>query len=371
MRAVSITLVLLSHFGFGYAPGIFGVTVFFFISGYLITGLILAEIDRTGGLALRFFYLRRMLRLYPALLVMIAVSGVLFIMVGGRITLADVLAAVFYLANIWEIVGGFDPGLPHVAAPFAVLWSLAVEEHYYIVFPLLAVLLARRRVAFVVTLFALIGLVTLWRWRVASGCQDGSCFLYRVEHGTDTRIDSILFGALLSALLASPFRASTLAVVRTVAAPAAGLALLLVALVVRDPWFRETWRFTVQGVGLMLVVGSVLYGPSMGRVRASLSLRPCLFVGRLSYSLYLSHWTVLCIALPLLPSSLAAPLIAPAFPPVAWIGSVCAPMVLGSFLLAAASYYGIERPMTAIRRRFGSHVVADAMLEVRPPDYAG
>ncbi len=363
-------LVLLSHFGFGYVPGIFGVTVFFFISGYLITGLLLAESDRTGGLSLRFFYVRRLLRLYPALLVMIAVSGGAFLLVGGHITLADVLAAVLYLANIWEIAGGFDPGLPNAPAPFGVLWSLAVEEHYYIVFPLLVLLFARRRVAFVATLFALVGLVTLWRWRVASGCQDGSCFFYRVEHGTDTRIDSILFGALLSALLASPFRARTLAVLRTIAAPVAGLTLLLLALAIRDPWFRETTRFTVQGVGLMLVVGSVLYGPSMGWVRAVLSLQPCLFIGRLSYSLYLSHWTVLCVVLPLLPPSLAAPLITPAFPPLAWIASVCAPMVFVSILLAAGSYYGVERPMTALRRRFGSHVVADTAIEVRPPGYA-
>lgn len=359
MRAVSIGLVLVSHFGFGFVPGLLGVTIFFFISGYLITGHALAEVDRRGTVSLPNFYLRRVLRLYPALLVMIVLGGALFIAVGGRFDVADVLAATFYFANWWEIAGGFATGIPHVPAPFAVLWSLAVEEHYYLVFPVLVLALASRRVAFVAVLAALIVLVTAWRWHVATACAGGGCFYYRIEHGTDTRIDAILFGALLAALLASPWRDGTLRIVATRSAGLAGLALLAGSLLVRDPWFRQTTRFSLQGVGLTLLIGATLHGPALGWVRGLLSWRHILVVGRLSYSLYLWHWIVLCTVVPWLSDALLAPLLQPGLPRPAWIATVFVPMTLASVLLAAASYYGIEQPMLSVRRRFGSNVTAD------------
>ncbi len=365
MRAISILFVMLSHFGFFFVPGIFGVTIFFFISGFLITGHILREIDQTGRMSLPMFYLRRSLRLYPALLVMVVGGGILFRSIGGRVDGADVLSAVFYSANIREILGGYDTQTPH---PYAVLWSLAVEEHYYLLFPFVALLLARRRIVFLGALAALIAAATAWRWHVASGCLDGSCFEYRVEHGTDTRIDSILYGAVLATLLSSRFRFGTLRLIANRPAAIVGLGLLLLALVDRNRWFRETGRFTVQGVGLMLTVGAVLYAPSFDRIRALLSWRPCVLTGRLSYSLYLWHWIVLCMAIPLLPAAFAAPLIFHVMPPVWWIAAVFVPMTVLSFGLAAASYYGIERPMVSIRRHFGSNAVADSG-SIRPMDH--
>ena len=361
MRAVSISLVLLSHFGFSFAPGSFRGTIFFFISGYLITGHILKEVDQTGRLSLPLFYLRRALRLYPALLVMVVVGGAVFLAIGGRVNGADILSAVFYFANIRDIVGGYDAGLPLTPHPYAVLWSLAVEEHYYLAFPLLALALARRRTAFVVTLVALVTVATLWRWHVATGCVDGSCAQYRIEHGTDTRIDSILYGAMLAALLASRFRTATLRLVSNWPAFTLGGALLLLGLVDRNQWFRETWRFTVQGVGLLLATGAVLHAASLHRVRGMLGWRPCLWVGRLSYSLYLWHWIVLCLAIPLLPARLAAPLVTLGTPSLQWIASVFLPLTALSMGLAAASYYGVERPMVAIRRHFGSNAVAEPL----------
>src|ERR1700712_1707248 len=96
LRAVSILLVVGSHFGLQPVPGIFGVTIFFFVSGYLITQKLLEELDRVGRFSLPNFYLRRALRLYPALLAMVAVGGAAFMAVGGPVTLRDVLAATLY-----------------------------------------------------------------------------------------------------------------------------------------------------------------------------------------------------------------------------------------------------------------------------------
>ena len=269
MRAVSIALVVLGHFGrhvvdndgrrgLFFLPGVFGVTIFFFISGYLITGHLLAEVDRTGTVSLPLFYLRRMLRLYPALLVMVTVGGVLFWALGGWLHGADVLSAVFYFVNIREILGGFITATPTLPHPYSVLWSLSVEEHYYLVFPLLVVLLARRRMAFIATLTVLILAGTAWRWHIAGLCLDGSCVEYRVEYGTDTRIDSILYGALLASLLCSRLQSQTLRITANLPALIVGLALILFSLADRDPWFRETERFTFQGIGLLLAMGAVL-----------------------------------------------------------------------------------------------------------------
>ena len=367
LRAASIALVLLSHFGFHLAPGIFGVTIFFFISGYLITTHILEEIDRTGHLSLPMFYFRRMLRLYPALLVMIFAGGLAFTAVGGDIRGQDALAATFYMANVWEMFGGFQAAMAH---PYAVLWSLAVEEHFYLIFPLLTLFVASRRTLLITMLVAAIMLCTFWRWHVAAGCADGLCFFYRVEHGTDTRIDSILFGALLAALLSSPFRKNTIRLVGARPAAFGGVLLILLSLMIRDPWFRQTLRFTVQGFGLMFFVGALLHGSSLDWLRGLLSLRPSLFFGRLSYSIYLWHWVVLCVAFQLLTAPLAAPLLDPAMPPIWWLAEVFLPLSGLSLALAAVSYYGVERPMVQVRRRFGSNAIAESVLAASGPNPA-
>ncbi len=361
LRAVSIALVVLAHFGIQQAPGLLGVTIFFFISGYLIAGQILGEVDRNGRLAVGLFYWRRALRLYPALIAMVTIGGLAYVAAGGVITLADVASALFYFANVREMYGGFDSDLPNMSHVYSVLWSLAVEEHYYLVFPLVAASLAARRLRLAAALAAIIVGVTLWRCHVAAGGLAGSIPL-RVEHGTDTRIDSILYGALFSVLLASRWRAAVLRLVGNRAACAAGLALLLLSLLIRDPWFRHTLRFTVQGLGLFLAVGALLHAPTLAWARAVAGVRPAILLGRLSYSLYLWHWIVLSLVLACMPAALTQPLVVPGMPPAWWLAAVFGPMVAASLALSAASYYGIERPMLAVRRHFGSHAVADAAL---------
>ena len=357
MRAVSVMLVVLSHFAVRMAPGLLGVTVFFFISGYLITGQLLSEIDRTGAISLRLFYIRRVLRLYPALIAMLAAGLLTFSLIGGRITSLDTASALFYFVNILEIFRPLASGMPGVPHPFGVLWSLAVEEHYYLFFPLLALALARRRGAFILAMLGLIAAVTIWRFHVATLCDTG-CTILRVEHGTDTRIDSILYGAVLASLLASKLRPATLRLISTWQAALVGAFLIVSSLLVRDPWFRQTLRFSIQGIGLFLLVGAVLYAPALAGAHAVLENRLAVRVGRWSYSLYLWHWLVLCAAMALLPPWAAAPLV-DAAPSAAWFALVFAPLLAASFALAAASYYGIERPMLRVRRAFGSRTTAD------------
>jgi peptidoglycan/LPS O-acetylase OafA/YrhL len=361
LRAISIGLVVLSHFGFRPVPGIFGVTIFFFISGFLITGQLLSELNRRDSIVLGLFYVRRALRLFPALLVMVAVSVVVFPLLGGHVTGFDVAGALLYLVNYWPLLTGsdFDVGTPHGIHPFAVLWSLAVEEHYYLIFPMLCLCFGRRALRLACVIAALIVLVTVWRLHVAASCVAWGCQPLWVEHATDTRVDSILYGALLATLLASPARAATFAAISGMPAFLVGVALLLASLVIRDPWFRDTWRFSIQGIGLFLGVGAVLFGPMLGGCRAVLSSRVMLLLGRWSYSLYLWHWVVKCVASIALPPWAWEPIGNPGIPPMWWLPTVFVPLVAVSLALSAASYYGVERPMIRLRRQFGSHAVAD------------
>src|SRR4029077_12459985 len=151
LRAISILIVLVSHAGYGtVVPGGLGVTIFFFLSGYLITTLLLDENKRSGRINIGKFYLRRVFRLFPPLLVtlVIAYSLVALGLLDGGISWAGVLAQLLYFANYYGLF--FDPGNT-TAAGTGILWSLAVEEHFYMVYPavlvgLFALSLSGRRI---------------------------------------------------------------------------------------------------------------------------------------------------------------------------------------------------------------------------------
>lgn len=252
IRAIAVSLVFFAHAGLGHiVPGGLGVTAFFFLSGFLITTLLVKEYEANGFVNYKFFFLRRVFRLFPPLLTCLAlVYGLSFLgVVGGGRSVTGVLAQVFYLANYHQI---FDwPGA--IPEGLGVLWSLAVEEHFYLFFPLaLAWLLRavpRRRVPQV--LMGVCAWVLAWRCYLVFVDHAST---YRTYYATDARIDSILFGCIL-ALTANPVheeRDPTLRP-RDLLWLAASTALMLVSLLYRDPQFRETLRYTLQGLALMPV----------------------------------------------------------------------------------------------------------------------
>jgi peptidoglycan/LPS O-acetylase OafA/YrhL len=364
LRAVSIALVMLSHFGFGaFVPGIFGVTIFFFVSGFLITRQLLCEVGATGSLRLDMFYLRRVLRLYPALIAIVAASAIVFPALGGRMATSDVVWALFYGTNYHAMAGGNQSGIPLVPHPFAILWSLAVEEHYYLAFPLIVWLFGRSQERLAVAIAILILAVTAWRFHVVGYCADhpaiGFCAVpFRIEHGTDTRVDSIFYGALLATLLGSRWSGTVLASLRSPIVFAAGAVALLASFLIRDGWFRDTLRFSVQGMGLFICVGTTLYAAFLAPIRSILARTVAILVGRWSYSLYLWHWPVFSVTGCLLPIAVWVPFLHGAGS-LGWTVMLFPTLTAVSLALAVTSYYGIERPMVALRRRFGSHAVAD------------
>jgi peptidoglycan/LPS O-acetylase OafA/YrhL len=290
MRAIAFFFVFVAHAQpFKMLPGGFGVTVFFFLSGYLITSLLRDEADKTGTISLKAFYFRRVLRIFPPcyltviLVSSLAAAGILY----NRESYSSLVSAFLYFSNYWNILGWGN--LP---AGLGILWSLAVEEHYYLLFPLLYAWFVRRsidrkrQVALLITLC-----MTALAWRCCRAFVMHSSW-ENIYEGTDTRFDSILAGCVL-AIVANPRlgdrvewltkHASRLAV--------GGMFLIGFCFVYRNPLFRDTFRYTLLEIGLFPIF---FFVTSPGHSRVSRCLEWCAlrYLGQLSYSMYLIHHTL-------------------------------------------------------------------------------
>jgi peptidoglycan/LPS O-acetylase OafA/YrhL len=296
LRAISFLLVFMAHAGVEQIPGGFGVTVFFFLSGFLITTLMRVEEDRTGRISLKHFYLRRALRILPPFYIVLAAAIAVELISAAPGTapleLPAVLSQVFHFSNYWIATHQWRG----IASGTGVYWSLAVEEHFYLVFPALYVVLRRmgmtaKRNAYI--LCGLCALVFAWRCVLVMVLRASSD---RTFLCSDTRFDSILFGCILAlwnnpALKDSQWNLARTNFWRRYLFPA-GLLLLLGTFVVRGSVFRETFRYTLQGLGLIPVFVTAIRCPEWIIFRP-FNWKPMRFLGTLSYSLYLVHHTTL------------------------------------------------------------------------------
>ncbi|MFZ6730526.1 acyltransferase family protein [Undibacterium sp. Ji42W] len=287
LRALSIALVFLSHIGFGHLfPGGLGVTIFFFISGFIITKLMLAEWGNSGRVSIRNFYVRRLFRLTPALLFFVLISLALMAVVGELPPQKEVASVFFYFANYYGIYSSFSGEL--IKQPLAITWSLAVEEHFYFVFPFLFIGFIRLPKRFL-SLIAVI-LLAMLVWRVYLVLAIGLDHLphYRIYTATDTRADSILYGVVLAIIQAYyPLFFAKLSRQQTFLF---GAFLMLMTLAIRNEEFRESLRYSLQGVALLYMFPMLVF--EKNALNNFLQLPPVVYVGRISYSLYLYHWLV-------------------------------------------------------------------------------
>jgi peptidoglycan/LPS O-acetylase OafA/YrhL/lysophospholipase L1-like esterase len=312
LRAFAVTAVLFYHAELDWIPGGFlGVDVFFVISGYLITALLLAEFRNKGGVGLGQFYLRRARRLLPALFLVLGVTSLFAIVfLPDEVTKlrSDVVAALVYGTNWWQIfrnvsyfeAAGRPPLLQH-------LWSLAVEEQFYLIWPLLLAGMlrlwhGRRRPMLLATLgMVTVSIALMIGLSVARGYpieQDPS----RVYYGTDTRAFTLLIGAVL-AMVWAPWRLSE----RT---PPGGRAVL--DAVGLGALFGLAWMFLnvsefseglyrggfVMCSVLSAIVIAVTVHPAADLSRFFLGRQPMRWIGERSYGLYLWHWPVYMITRP-------------------------------------------------------------------------
>lgn len=290
IRAVAVSLVFFAHSGLDkFIPGGLGVTIFFVLSGYLITTLMRIEHSQSGTISYRGFYLRRLLRLMPPLLIVVVAAGLLsaFSIIDGGFTPGGLLAAVFYFGNYHVIANDYQ-GMP---AGLGVIWSLAIEEHYYLFYPPLAALLLRiGRVGLSATFLTILCVAVLaWRyWLVLHGGTEAY-----ISVATDTRVDAILIGCIM-AVLFNPWldRIPARNARNEWLLAASCIAVLIATLVYRDEIFRLTARYTLQS----LAIAPLIYLAVARADRAPfrwLNTRPFIYIGAISYAIYLSHHVIL------------------------------------------------------------------------------
>lgn len=309
LRAVAIAAVMLSH-GFltpgastrplraiGYVAGHLGglgVALFFAISGYLITTLLLEDQNLHG------FYIRRAFRILPPAYLYLTVVAIVEPLRRGELA-----SAAFFYNNYW-------PDRSWYTAHF---WSLSMEEHFYLLWPVLLVCLRERRALKAAGIP--IAITALWRpWSLAH-----IHLPYPVLQRTDMRLDAFLFAAILAILLRGPYRAPLLRVLTTAWFRILGSSTLLAAWTWALAGSAPATETLVESALLPAIVVSLIYWPT-SRAFRFLETQPLRWMGRISYGLYL--WQQLFLA-----------------PPV----KAFLPRVALTFAAAAASYYWMERPL--------------------------
>jgi len=343
IRAIAVCLVVLAHYGLGFiVPGAFGVTLFFFLSGYLITTLLYAEFQSTSNISIPRFYLRRWLRLTPPLLVNITLA-VMFCRfsrnaVGGNtVPSGTILAALFYYTNYYDLAWGLNPS---VVIPFELFWSLAVEEHFYLIWPLLLARNIRHPRRLLLMLSTLCLVILLWRLIAHNHLGFSSAHTYMA---TDCRIDSILYGALLRVLLQTDLGPAAVSILRGKPCRVLGFAALLSTFIFRDENFRETYRYSIQGVALIPLFTAILTDSPASIHRRILASSPIVLLGRLSYSIYLFHF---------LARTPGEVYFGSAFHPGSVISGVIFTLLISYGLLIV-----VERPIARLRHRFRANNV--------------
>ncbi len=330
LRAVAVVAVMLYHANHTWLGGGFlGVEVFFVISGYLITLLLIGECDRTGTVDLKQFWLRRFRRLLPALFAMMVALGVYMALFQQRPqgqTRGDFLGGIFYVSNWYQIIVGQGYTANEAFAPLRHLWSLGVEEQFYLLWPLVMVAILRRgtqrlpRVAlWLVGISGLVAVVTAFLyvggdvpntcsatangyWHVFGRCINANEALYL---STITRAGGLLLGAAFAmvwrpaAIMRGPLRERP---GRLDLFAGIGLVVLLVmfrqlSVAVEgttlgshfDPWlFRG--GFLLTGLATLLVVAAATHQRSL--TGALLGNPVFAWIGTRSYGLYLYHWPI-------------------------------------------------------------------------------
>lgn len=304
LRAIAVLIVMFSHAGFGwFVPGNLGVTIFFGISGFLITKLILEEIQLSGRMNLGFFYARRFLRLYPELIIFIILCFIAAYFTGWSTNYVEFSSTIFYFMNYYSI--SVVEGLETQSFPWQHLWSLAVEEHFYILFPFLFIIFKNGINKVLYTVIAILILVPLWRY-VAWINLDFSEI--HITKSTDTRIDSIAWGCLLSLLIYSKQYSNHIkfrfvlnkffdVISNSRMILIVGVVIIFLSLMYRDEDFRFIWRFTLQGISVFIIIHALVYTNKWLLFIKLLEFPPLRYIGKISYGLYIYHWLIFNVLL--------------------------------------------------------------------------
>jgi len=293
LRAVAVAAVVMYHAGMPFITGGFiGVDVFYVISGFLITGLLLREYRQSGRIALTTFYARRMRRLLPAaltvILVTLGLSALTLSVIQLRTVATDAAAAALYVSNYRFALSATDYLAAQDPSPLLHYWSLGVEEQFYLFWPLLVIVSARllglRRLWWVVAVVAIASFgLSIW---LTGEAQPWAFF------SLPTRAWELALGALAAiGVVTLPARWRTITATRI---GLGGLAIVAMSIVaIRPDMPFPGLVAAVPVVGALMIIVSGERGEALGA--RLLAVRPMRWIGRISYSLYLWHWPILLL----------------------------------------------------------------------------
>jgi peptidoglycan/LPS O-acetylase OafA/YrhL len=333
LRGIAILSVVVHHqlTPFPLSGGFLGVDLFFVLSGFLITSLLLREFEKSSSISLKNFYMRRLLRLGPALALYLSAT----ILVNYRTQAIEltrqlklIALAILYSTN-WRMAFRWDSALDSTA----IIWSLSIEEQFYLIWPLvlfgcLALKLKRGYIAGGLAL-VIIGVLAHRFLLLESGTE-----LTRLYYGTDTRADAILMGCLFGLL-----QAQTIAL-RVRPWLKLGGVFCAIGLVTLFSTVEFADKFLYRGgfTGVAFLAGVLIYSAANSPSRLlSLALRftPLIWLGQISYGLYLWHWLVVRNS---------------SFPSLGrWEQTARLALAVG---IAAMSFYFIEKPFNQLKSRF-------------------
>jgi peptidoglycan/LPS O-acetylase OafA/YrhL/2-polyprenyl-3-methyl-5-hydroxy-6-metoxy-1,4-benzoquinol methylase len=343
LRAVGVLMVMAYHSGYDTPAGL-ALTGFFVMSGFLITWLLRNEQRATGTISLRRFYVRRVLRIFPAYYACIALSLVTLTLLGRAPTPEVVTSAVAYLMNYYNAFHH------HPDVPFSHFWSLAVEEQFYLLWPMfLVVFLGRRRPQTIaLALASIIVVVMEWRTFVFVSTYN-TAYTY---NAFDTRFDSLAVGCLLAICVEGQrFRR-----IVTAATSSAWYPFIPIALLLASQRGEGTYRYSVGLtfdsllLGLFIVQVMALHKTRMWRWLQYPTVR---YVGLISYPMYLWHLWGIGVGnkATFLPS-----------------GGRFVISVLVTVVAGAVSYHVIERPFLRLKKRFDYRWVHPQLAGSRPDE---
>lgn len=363
MRCLGVLSVMCAHAAvyqplLRYPASNMPVDMFFVISGYLITTLLLREQDSTGRVSLRAFYVRRVARLYPVIV------GIVTVMILSRIFAPDapstpgwlfIAGTTFYFANFAALIHPAEGTNAWIS-----LWSLSIEEQFYAIWPgVLLVTLGRSRRLIRPLVLVVTGTVAMWAWRswgmhraLTAHPDDPALHFrsvvdlwHRFDFSTFYRPDGLLIGCALGILLARPDHPITRALIGFAHRARLLVIAVIVAIVVRtvrgEPW-QVYWGLSVFNIGIALVLTEILTSPDSWIARI-LGLRPLVWVGRRSYFIYAVHLAVFAFAFDVLGLT--------SLPGMAATTAVI-------FALSAVSYRYYENPVRKWGQRVSSRIIA-------------
>lgn len=350
LRGIAILSVMLFHADAPFLKGGFlGVDLFFVLSGFLITSLLVAEFDAHGTITLKDFYIRRILRLIPALMLLLLVfcllSFLLLTSEKANRNYVDALISLAYVSN-WARAFSMHPPdyLGHT-------WSLSIEEQFYILWPIVLLFLLRvstRR--FYIVLIAIATASISWLLRVS--LLESGATLERLYNGLDTRADALMAGcavgtALMSGLLTRKKNRKNLLLNLTALVSFGVLCVFLILGDWQSPFLYQ-FGFSIIELLTVILIIDVLTNPE-SIMRKFLEIKGLVWVGSISYGLYLWHYPIFRLLFDFNYSWSTVFIIG--FP--------------ATFAVAAASYYLMEKPILKLKKGF-SHLSPIGSLEPTP-----